>query len=92
MDSKKNKAYNYFVVMEFETEISLGVSSKPNVWVNTHNTYFTDSVQALHHYMHTNATMADIVGAEDEYTLQCKMGEMILNFMDSEWVSKNKQS
>ena len=78
-----------YAVMLFETEINLGVSVTPNKWVNYRNIYFDNGIEALDCYANTCCPASQLVDGADDYELQCKMGEMMLNYMDEEWLNKN---
>lgn len=79
-----------FAVMFFRTETEMCVpNAKPNKWVNTHNKIFENGFDALQCYSNTRCPASQLIDAEDEYELQCKMGEMYLNFQDKEWLNKN---
>lgn len=78
-----------FAVMLFYTQLELGISNKPNQWVNTSNVVFDDPLLALEYYANTKCPASQIIKAKDDYELQCKIGEMILNYMDEKWLNKN---
>lgn len=78
-----------FAVMLFETEINLGVSATPNKWVNYKNVYFDNGVEALDYYANTPCPASQLIDGVDDYELQCKMGEMMLNYMDDKWIEEN---
>lgn len=78
-----------YAVMLFDTEVNLGVSIHPNRWVNVENKYFDNGAEALHYYTHSGSQFSEIIDAEDMYELQCKMGEMMLNYRNEEWLNKN---
>lgn len=80
---------NRFAVMLFETEISLGISNTPNKWVNTKNILFKNGSKALECYANTPCPASQLVAAKDDYALQCKMGEMILNYQNEKWLNDN---
>ena len=48
-----------YVVMLFDTEVNLGVSIKPNRWVNVENKYFDNGSDALYYYTHSGTPMQD---------------------------------
>ena len=78
-----------FAVMLFDTEINLGVSATPNKWVNYKNVYFNNGVEALDYYSNTPCPASQLIDGVDDYELQCKMGEMMLNYMDDKWIEEN---
>jgi hypothetical protein len=81
-----NKKY---AVMLFETEMNLGISNIPNKWVNLKNLYFNDSLSALEAYANIPNPASQLVEANDDYELQCKMGEMMINYRDDSWLNEN---
>lgn len=89
MTNEGKKEGNFYAVLEFDTELSLGLSNKPNQWVNT-NTYETrDGAKALYKYIYSDAASVQLFTADDAYSLHAMIGEMILNYMDEAWVDKN---
>ena len=78
-----------YAVMLFDTEVNLGVSIQPNKWVNVENKYFDNGADALHYYTHSDSQFSEIIDAEDMYELQCKMGEMLINYMDDAWLNEH---
>lgn len=78
-----------FAVMLFDTEINLGVSATPNKWVNYKNVYFDNGIEALDYYSNTPCPASQLIDGADDYELQCKMGEMMLNYMDDKWIEEN---
>lgn len=81
-----NKKY---AVMLFETGLNLGTTHEPNKWVNYKNVYFNNGLEALNYYADTSCPASQLVEGEDEFELQCRMGEMILNYMDDNWLNEN---
>ena len=53
------------------------------------NKYFDNGAEALNYYTHLGSQFSEIIDAEDMYELQCKMGEMMLNYRNEEWLNKN---
>ena len=78
-----------YAVMLFDTEVNLGVSIQPNKWVNVENKYFDNGADALHYYTHSDSQFLEIIDAEDMYELQCKMGEMLINYMEDAWLNEH---
>ena len=78
-----------FAVMLFETEMNLGNSNCPNKWVNTHNYYFENGTEALNCYAETPCPASQLIEAKDDFELKCKMGEMMMNFRDEQWLNEN---
>ena len=66
-----------------------GVSIHPNRWVNIENKYFDNGSEALNYYTNYGSQFSEIIDADDMYELKCKMGEMMLNYRDEEWLNKN---
>ena len=75
--------------MFFHTELELGISSHPNKWVNTKNLYFDDGTEALWTYANTKCPASQLIEGEDMEELRYKMGDMMVNYMDEEWLDKN---
>lgn len=75
-----------YAVMHFETEIALNKGTVPNKWINTYNHFFNNGKEALNYFLKSTMPyeQIEIVSANDEYELQCKMGEMILKYMNVE--------
>lgn len=78
-----------YALMLFETELKLGISSTPNKWVNTANYIFENGLEALNAYANTPCPASQLIEAEDDYELKCKMGEMMLNYQNEEWLNEN---
>ena len=66
-----------------------GVLIHPNRWVNIENKYFDNGSEALNYYTNYGSQFSEIIDADDMYELKCKMGEMMLNYRDEEWLNKN---
>ncbi len=77
-----------YAVMLFHTEMELGKGNTPGNWINTQNFITDDPKKALFLYSEIPCPASQLIKAEDDYELKCKMGEMILNFMDEEWLNK----
>lgn len=78
-----------YALMLFETELKLGISSTPNKWVNTANYLFENGLEALNAYANTQCPASQLIEAEDDYELKCKMGEMMLNYQNEKWLNEN---
>jgi hypothetical protein len=78
-----------YAVMLFETEIEHNGVGEPNKWVNTSNAYFENGSKALEYYTNTPCPASQLIDATDKEELRAKMGQMILNYMDSDWLDKN---
>ena len=79
----------YYAVMLFDTQVNLGTGDKPNVWVNYKNVYFNKGSDALMYYANTRCPASQLIDADTEYELKAKIGEMILNYMNEEWLNEN---
>ena len=66
-----------------------GVLIHPNRWVNIENKYFDNGSEALNYYTNYGSQFSELIDADDMYELKCKMGEMMLNYRDEEWLNKN---
>lgn len=80
---------NNYALMLFETEFKLGVSGNPNKWVNTANYYFDNGTDALNAYANTPCPASQLVEGKDPYELKCRMGQMLLNYQDEDWLNEN---
>lgn len=78
-----------FAVMLFKTGLELGTMTEPGVWVNYNNIYTDDPTEALYLYSEIPCPASQLIKGTDEYDLQCKMGEMILNFQNEDWLNEN---
>lgn len=78
-----------YAVMTFDTELNLGISNKPNQWVNIKNYYFNDKLEALYFYINNNTQAAELIVAEDTYELKTRIGQMILNYKNENWLNDN---
>lgn len=81
----KNK---YWALMLFNTEIELGISNKPNKWVNTRNIYYKDGFSALEAYANTPNPASQLIDARTAEELEQKMEEMLVNFTDEKWLEE----
>lgn len=78
-----------YAVMFFSTELELGLSNAPGRWINTGIYYTDDGVKALSKYANTPNPASQLIVADDEYELKSKIGEMILNYQDEDWLNEN---
>lgn len=87
-----NRQGKKYAVMSFESEISLSVGIYPNRWVNVSNEYFESGTEALLCLISKSDPfqMNEIIDGVDDYELQCKMGEMMINYQNPEWVTNNR--
>ena len=78
----------YWALMLFNTEIELGISNKPNKWVNTRNIYYKDGISALEAYANTPNPASQLIDATTPEELEQKMEEMLVNFADEKWLEE----
>ena len=78
-----------YAIMFFSTEIELGMSNTPGKWVNYRTFYTDDGSLALYTYANTPNPASQLIVADDEYELKSKIGEMILNYQDDDWLNQN---
>ena len=71
-----------YAVMEFETEISEGISNCPNKWVNTKSSIFDSGANALLYYAERPCGWSEILQAETDDELKALMEEMNNNMND----------
>lgn len=76
-------------VMLFRTKRELGLSKKPNQWMCEDILYFDNGTDALLAYANTKCPASQLISAEDDFALQCKCGQMILNYNDEKWLNEN---
>jgi len=79
----------YWALMLFNTELELGVSNKPNKWVNTANRFYTNGTAALEAYANTPNPASQLIDALSEEELVEKMQEMLVNYSDEKWLDEN---
>lgn len=77
-----------FAVMLFDTELSLGISQRPNKWINFRNLYYTDGGAALMAYANIRCPASQIIDAKDIHELEVKMTDMINHFKDDKWLEE----
>ena len=85
MDNKKKK----FALMLFNTELELGISNKPNKWVNTKNLIFENGTQALEAYANIPNPASQLVDGFSDEELENNMREMIENYKSENWLEEN---
>lgn len=85
----KNNKNKYWAVMLFNTEIELGISNKPNKWVNTRNLFFTEGITALDTYANTPNPASQIIDGKTPEELAQNMEEMLINYSDEKWLEEN---
>lgn len=75
--------------MLFYTEMELGISNKPNVWLNYGNLYYDNGLEALETYANTKCPASQLIDAESKEELFVKMNDMLHNFQDNKWLEEN---
>lgn len=85
INSKEKKVY---AIMLFDTKWNLGTSDKPNQWVNIDNVYTDNGLEAITLYSNIKNPASQLIEGNDIYEIQCKMGEMSMNFQNEEWLNK----
>lgn len=89
---KADSVKRIYAVMEFNTELELGISCKPYEWVNS-NTFVTlDGVKALHKYAYSTNPMVEIIDASSFDELNKKMIKLANNFKNPEYVNTKIES
>jgi hypothetical protein len=89
---KDNCVKRIYAVMEFNTELELGISCKPYEWVNS-NTFVTlDGAEALHKYIHSTIPMVEIIDANSFDELNKKMIKMANNYKRPAYVNNKIES
>ena len=86
LDRATNK---YWALMLFNTELELGISNKPNKWVNTKNFYFNRGIDALEAYSNTPNPASQLIDATSQEELVKNMEEMLQHFNDKKWLEEN---
>lgn len=86
---KKQQRKKIFAVMEFRTELEMGISQEPNKWINTKNTIFSDGAKALIYYSNTPCPASQIVDGFSAEELLQNMEDMIQNYKDQKWLEEN---
>lgn len=71
-----------YAIMIFESEIESGFGTHPNKLINSKNLYFNNGIQALQAYINLpiNRKYTFLISGNDDYELQCLMGEKILQY------------
>lgn len=78
-----------YALMLFYTELELGISQKPNVWLNYGNQYYENGAQALEAYANTPCAASQLIDARDKDELLIKMNDMLNHFKDNKWLEEN---
>lgn len=87
LDTKPGK--RHWALMLFNTEMELGISNKPNKWVNTGNRYFSNGQQALDAYANTPNPASQLVDGESPEELLKEMEDMLAHYDDEKWLEEN---
>ena len=85
----KDPERKYWALMLFETEMRLGVSSKPNKWVNVSNRFYSNGIEALEAYANTPCPASQLVDSLTKEGLEEEMKQMIVNYSDEKWLEEN---
>ena len=84
IDSRPGK--KLWALMLFNTELELGISNKPNKWVNTGIAYFNNGTDALNAYANTPNPASQLVDGATPEELLNEMATMLNNFSDEKWL------
>ena len=87
MDAEPGK--KRWALMLFYTEMELGISNKPNKWVNTANIFYGDGLSALEAYANTRCPASQLVDGSTPAELEKEMTDMIEHFKDEKWLEEN---
>lgn len=79
----------YYAVMLFNTELELGISNKPNKWVNTGLVAFDNGTEALEFYANTPNPASVIVDAPTIEELNTACIDMLHNYQNEKWLEEN---
>lgn len=85
-NTPKNHKGKLHALMLFFTELELGISNKPNKWVNTSNSVYLKGIDALNAYANTRCPASQLVDGETPEELADKMVGMIHNFNNEAWL------
>ena len=88
-ESKPTGGNRVYALMLFYTELELGISQKPNIWLNVGNQYYESGAQALEAYANTSCPASQLIDAKDKDELLVKMNDMLNNFKDPKWLEEN---
>lgn len=77
--------------MTFQTQLSIGTSNVPGVWINTDVKYFNNPIETLLYYANNFPPdgFLELIEGKDDFELQCKMGEKILQYQDINYLNNN---
>lgn len=76
-----------YAVMQFNTEMELGISNAPYKWINTYNKVTTNGMEALHTFITCHNPTAQILDAESFEDLNKQMIQMLDNYTKEEYVN-----
>lgn len=85
----ENHNGKHFLLMLFETEIDLGISSNPNRWECIRARYFTNGMQALEAYANTPNPASQLIDAKTKEGLKLSALETIQDMKDEKWLDEN---
>ena len=89
---KDGSVKRIYAVMEFNTELELGISCKPYEWVNSHSFVTLNGAKALHKYTSSTNPMVEIIDASSFEELNKKMIKMANNYKRPEYVNNKIES
>lgn len=78
-----------WALMLFFTEMEMGISNKPNKWVNVRNIFYDSGFQAIEAYSNTKCPASQLVDGETPEELENAMLEMIEHYKDEKWLEEN---
>lgn len=87
-DAFKTPTKKVYALMLFYTEMELGISQKPNTWINFGNQYYENGIEALEAYANTPCPASQLIDAESKEELLVKMNDMLNNFKDNKWLEE----
>ena len=85
----KDPKRKYWSLMLFETDVRLGISNKPNKWVNVKNMFFDNGIDALNTYANTPCPASQLVDSTTLEGLEAEMNQMVANYGDEKWLEEN---
>ena len=85
----ENHNGKHFLLMLFETELYLGISSNPNRWECIRARYFTNGTQALEAYANTPNPASQLIDAKTKEGLKLSALETIQDMKDEKWLNEN---
>ena len=87
MDAEPGK--KRWALMLFFTEMELGISNKPNKWVNARNIFYDNGLAALEAYANTKCPASQLVDGTTPEELEHAMEDMVEKFKDDKWLEEN---